>query len=184
MKALVCLSALVLTSCSSLIQTDFKFKVRMQGSFDQPSTHDGSETYNSEPLQAIFTIKEVNLLRENADAISLYSDAPKDLKIVDRGQIIYQKTIDDDLRLNDAGATESYTGIQVVLDTPWTCVTNKGEVSLTLASGTIELTESFTIAKAQDKTFTINVKWKDIVSSDGLDCQAPEFEMVSTTTYD
>jgi len=184
MKVLFVASLSIIASCSSLLKSDYKFKVRMLGSYVLPSSHDGSADYDSEPQQAKFTIQQVNLLRANSDAISLYTSTPKELTIVDRAQIIYEKSIDDDLRLDDTGAVENFSGIQVVLDTNWTCVTTEGAVSLALSTNTIEFNESFTIGKAQDKTFTINVNWKDIVKSDGLDCQSPELEIVSTATYD
>lgn len=172
----------VLGSCSTLLNTTYMFRLRMQGTFE--SSQEPDPEYTAEPVQAKFTFLSVRLLRGADTSISLYNGDPVDLTIVDRGQRVYEKPITDSIREGSDGSAQTFTGIEVTFDTPWVCVTGEGEVAKSLTAPVVALTSDFTIGKAQDKTFTVNVKWKEIVNSDGSDCKEPELEIVSTTTYD
>ena len=169
-------------SCSTLVTTTYYFRLRMQGTYE--SAQEADPEYTAEPSQAKFTFLAVNLLRGTDTSLSLYNDVPIDLTIVDRGQRVYEKAITDSLRKASDGSTQTFTGVEVTFDAPWTCITAEKEISKTLATTVVTLSSDFTIGKAQDKTFTVNVKWKDIVNSDGSDCKEPELEIVSTSSYD
>jgi hypothetical protein len=172
----------ILGSCSTLVSTTYMFRLRMQGTYE--SSQEPDPDYAAEPVQAKFTFLAVKLLRGADTSLSLYNGDPVEVTIVDRGQRVYEKEITDSIRENSAGSAQTFTGIEVTFDAPWVCVTGEGEVAKSLASPVVTLTSDFTIGKAQDKTFTVNVKWKDIVNSDGSDCKEPELEIVSTTSYD
>ena len=173
-----------LASCSTSLDTTHLFRVRMKGIYVAPSTLVSDAEYSKEPSQAKFKLLGVKLLRGTDTALTLYSGDPVDLSILDRGQRIYEKQIKEDWRLGSDGSAQSFTGVVATFDTAWGCVTSEGELSKTLTSGEVTLTSDFTIGKAQDKTFTVNVKWKEIVKTDGSDCKEPELEIVSTTAYD
>lgn len=169
-------------SCSTLVTTTYYFRLRMQGTYESSQAADPE--YTAEPTQAKFTFLSVNLLRATDTSLSLYNGDPIDLTIVDRGQRVYEKAITDSLRKGSDGSNQTFTGVEVTFDTPWTCITAEKEIAKTLATSVVTLSSDFTIGKAQDKIFTVNVKWKDTVNSDGSDCKEPELEIVSTTSYD
>jgi len=172
----------IVGSCSTLVPTTYYFRLRMQGTYE--STREADPDYTAEPSQAKFTFLSAKLLRGTDTSVSLYNGDPIDLTIVDRGQRIYEKAITDSLRKASNGSSQTFTGLEVAFDTSWTCVTDGKEISKTLTESVVNLSSEFTIGKAQDKTFTVNVKWKDTVNSDGSDCKEPEIEIVSTTSYD
>lgn len=175
---------LLLANCSTSLDATHLFRVRMKGVYVVPSTLTADTEYTKEPSQAKFTLLGVKLLRGEDSALTLYTGEPVELSILDRGQRIYEKQIKEDWRLGADGSAQTFTGVVVTFETDWVCVTSEGEISKTLALGEATLTSDFTIGKAQDKTFTVNVKWKEIVKNDGSDCKEPELEIVSTTTYD
>lgn len=179
---LVPLALIFSGSCSTLITTTYYFRLRMQGTYESAQVADPE--YTAEPSQAKFTFLSVKLLRGTDTTLSLYNGEPIDLTIVNRGQRVYEKAITDSLRKASDGSSQTFTGVEVTFDTPWTCITAEKEIAKTLATSVVTLGSDFTIGKAQDKTFTVNVKWKDTVNSDGSDCKEPELEIVSTTSYD
>jgi hypothetical protein len=120
----------------------------------------------------------VTLTDADNNQIALYDGDPASVKIIDRGQIVFEKT---DMSDYD-GSTISSVNIQF---DPTVLITSKdkNESSLELSSGDMTLNESFRVTKNKEQVVTIKVAWGDTIAvdNDGNEVvSAPAF----TVTYD
>jgi hypothetical protein len=110
--------------------------------------------------------------------IQLYDGDPSSVRIIDRGQLIFEKL---DMSEYDGTAIAS---VNVEFD-PTVLITSKNDktTSLELSSGEMVLNEGFTVTKNKGQVVTIKVAWGDTIATgdDGGEVvSAPAF----TVNYD
>ena len=165
---------LVIASCGATTTSSSSFKVRMHGIHSPPPGAEGSTA----PQSQVYLFKGVTLTDADNNQIALYDGDPASVKIIDRGQIVFEKT---DMSDYD-GSTISSVNIQF---DPTVLITSKdkNESSLELSSGDMTLNESFRVSKNKEQVVTIKVAWGDTIAvdNDGNEVvSAPAF----TVTYD
>lgn len=165
---------LVIASCGATTTGSSSFKVRMHGIHSPPPGAEGS----SAPQSQIYLFKGVTLTAADSTQISLYDGDPASVKIIDRGQIVFEKT---DMSDYDGTAISS---VNIQFD-PTVLITSKDnkDSSLELSSGDMTLNEAFTVTKNKEQVVTIKVAWGDTIAvdNDGNEVvSAPAF----TVTYD
>jgi hypothetical protein len=146
----------------------------MHGIHSPPPGAEGSTA----PQSQVYLFKGVTLTDADNNQIALYDGDPASVKIIDRGQIVFEKT---DMSDYD-GSTISSVNIQF---DPTVLITSKdkNESSLELSSGDMTLNESFRVSKNKEQVVTIKVAWGDTIAvdNDGNEVvSAPAF----TVTYD
>lgn len=144
-----------LSACSSALDTTSFLTIKMLGNLEAPADAEGT----NDPRWQGYTLEGVYLIPETGDALSLYSDAPHEYKIINRSQIIYKKEVDSDwLDVN-------FSALTVQFDQT---VTGGGKYSdsheLTLETGSISYSTPFTFKKGQGLTAVINVNWKNTMT--------------------
>ena len=176
MKTFLCIAmaALVTASCGASTTSSSSFKVRMHGIHSPPPGAEGSIA----PQSQVYLFKGVTLTAADSTVISLYDGDPTSVKIIDRGQIVFEKT---DMSDYDGTAISS---VNIQFD-PTILITSKDnkESSLDLSSGDMILNEAFTVTKNKEQVVTIKVAWGDTIAIDESGNEvvsAPAF----TVTYD
>lgn len=165
---------MALSSCGASTTSSSSFKIRMHGIHSPPPGAEGS----SAPRSQIYLFKGVTLTAADSTEIPLYEGDPTTLKIIDRGQIIFEK---EDMSDYDGTAINS---VNIEFD-PTVLITSKDnkETSLELSSGDLLLNDGFTVTKNKEQVVTIKVSWGDTIASDDAGNEvvsAPAF----TVTYD
>lgn len=96
----------------------------------------------------------------------MYVGDPKELAIIDRGQIVYSN-------LNMTAYNTKIMTTAVVTFDPNVLVTSKEgvESKIVLPDGNQTLIENFTVTKSKEQVLTIKVAWGDTITSaeDGTD---------------
>jgi hypothetical protein len=146
----------------------------MHGIHSPPPGAEGSTA----PQSQVYLFKGVTLTAADSTLISLYDGDPTSVKIIDRGQIVFEKT---DMSDYDGTAISS---VNIQFD-PTVLITSKDnkESSLELSSGDMTLNEAFTVTKNKEQVVTIKVAWGDTIAIDDAGNEvisAPAF----TVTYD
>jgi hypothetical protein len=170
---LILLAGLV-NSCGVSTTTSSSFKVRMHGIHSPPPGAEGS----SAPQSQLYLFKGVKLVTTDNTEIQLYDGDPSSVRIIDRGQLIFEKL---DMSEYDGTAIAS---VNVEFD-PTVLITSKNDktTSLELSSGEMVLNEGFTVTKNKGQVVTIKVAWGDTIATgdDGGEVvSAPAF----TVNYD
>lgn len=163
----------LVTSCG-ISTSKSAFSVRMHGIHSPPAGAEGTST----PRSQIYLFKGVKLVTTDDTEIQLYEGDPAPVKIIDRGQLIFEKPDMSDYE----GTTISSVTVQFDPNVSVTSKNNK-TTNLELSSGDIILTEDFTIKKNAEQFVTIKAAWGNTISTDndGNDvASAPAF----TVTYD
>ena len=172
--AVLLLSVLTTSSCGVSTTSSSSFKVRMHGIHSPPPGADGT----SAPQSQVYLFKGVTLTKTDATEISLYDGDPETVKIIDRGQIIFEKL---DMSVYDGTDIAS---VKIQFD-PTVIVTSKDDNSSTLdlSSGDLQLDEAFTVTKNKEQVITIKAAWGDTITSndDGTETISPP---AFTITYD
>lgn len=149
--------ASLLGSCGAATTTSSSFKVRMHGIHSPPPGAEGS----SAPQNQVYLFKGVTLTAADNTTINLYDGDPTSVKIIDRGQIIFEKT---DMSDYDGTAINS---VNVQFD-PTVLITSKDNntTSLELSSGNLILNDGFSVKKNKEQVVTIKVAWGDTIAVD------------------
>ena len=166
--------AIVTSSCGAATTSSSSFKVRMHGIHAPPPGAEGS----SAPQSQIYLFKGVTLTAADSTTISLHDGDPSSVKIIDRGQIVFEKT-----DMSDYDGTE-ISSVNIQFD-PTILITSKENNTTTfeLSSGDLVLNEGFKVKKNKEQVVTIKVAWGDTISIDDQGDEvvsAPAF----TVTYD
>lgn len=145
------------SSCGVSTTTSSSFKVRMHGIHSPPPGAEGS----SAPRSQLYLFKGVKLVTTDNTEIDLYDGDPSSVKIIDRGQLIFEKL---DMSDHD-GKTIASVNIQF---DPTVLITSKNDktTSLELSSGEMVLSDGFTVTKNKGQVVTIKVAWGDTISTD------------------
>ena len=160
-----------LTSASSIVT---KLNIGMNG---MPTIPDGA-TGNNDPIYQQYSLETVSLTKADGTSVVAYSGDAKDLRIINRPQIIttYDMSTDVGTTFNSIAVTFSST------------VTGAGryrsDLLIALENPTLTYSVPFTVAKAQDRRLDIYVNWQNTVTESDADksdsIQAPGFELKLT----
>lgn len=151
------------TACGSTSsKSTSSFKVRMLGTYIQPDGATGTST----PRSYTVTFNGVTLTDSDGTPVDMYVGDPKELAIIDRGQIVYSN-------LNMTAYNTKIMTTAVVTFDPNVLVTSKEgvESKIVLPDGNQTLIENFTVTKSKEQVLTIKVAWGDTITSaeDGTD---------------
>ncbi len=163
--------AMVLTSCGVTTTSKSSLKVRMHGIYSPPTGAVGDST----PRSQTYLFKGITITKSDGTAVPLYTGDPQSLKIIDRGQIVYEN---NDMSTYDGAA---FSSVLVQFD-PTVVVTSKGgkDSLISLSSGDLQLDEAFEVVKEKERVLTIKIAWGDTitVNDDGTETvTAPTFTM-------
>jgi len=150
--------AYALTACGESTSLDVpeKLEVVMLGSFTAPADAAG----NAEPRHQTYTLVDVAATAADGTIIDLYEEDAKELKIINRSQIIHEADLADYV-------DTAFTQISVQFDP-----TVKGlgkieeELTVTLPAPTLTLLEGFTVDSAAVLRLTIEAQWKNTITRD------------------
>jgi hypothetical protein len=167
------LLGLLMVSCGQISTSQTSsFKLRMLGVYKEPAGASGTQA----PRSQTYLFKSLKITKSDGTVVDLYTDEAKTFKVVDRAQLLYANY---DMSAYD-GLTFSNASVEVDPSIVVSTKTNQ-ETTLTLNSGTLALTENFTISKSQSQVMTIKVSWAKTVTEveDGTDTvTAPTFDIV------
>jgi hypothetical protein len=153
----VVLGTLGFASCGASTTSTSSFKVRMHGIHSPPPGAEGT----SAPQSQIYLFKGVTLLTEDGTALPLYDGDPTSVKIIDRGQIVFEKN-----DMSEYDGTE-ISSVNVEFD-PTILITSKDNdtTSFEMSSGNLTLNEGFKVKKNKEQVVTIKVAWGDTLDVD------------------
>lgn len=163
---------MLMNSCGSLTsKSTSSFKVRMLGNYGTPIGASGTNAPQSET----FLLKGIELTRTDGTVATLYTAEPATYKIIDRPQMLYAN-----YDMSDYDAV-TFTKASVIFDPTVVITTKQGtEINLSLDSGTLDLSQNFTIDKASTQTLTIKASWGKTITvpeSGAETATAPTFAM-------
>jgi hypothetical protein len=145
-----------LTGCGTSLTVKSTLVVAMYGVFVAPADAAG----DSEPKYQDYTLEGVTLTAEDGTETELYSDDPKDLRIVSRSQIIHEADVSDH-------EDDAFTKIAVTFAPDISGEGTTGdELTTTLAVPTATLETPFTIEQGKERRLKIAVQWKNTVTYD------------------
>jgi hypothetical protein len=152
------------------IDLEEKLVVAMYGVFVAPADAAG----NAEPKYQSYTLTGVGFTAADGTVVDLFEDAePVQLRIIDRSQIIFETVIHDHVDTAFASASVTFE--------PTVGVGGAGdELTTTLPSPTLTLTEAFTVEKAKSRRLELKVQWKNTITRDADD---PSLETVTPPTF-
>lgn len=129
----------------------------MHGIHSPPPGAEGT----SAPQSQIYLFKGVTLLTEDGTALPLYDGDPTSVKIIDRGQIVFEKN-----DMSEYDGTE-ISSVNVEFD-PTILITSKDNdtTSFEMSSGNLTLNEGFKVKKNKEQVVTIKVAWGDTLDVD------------------
>lgn len=164
------MSAAGLSGCgmTTTTLTNTNLTVEMYGVFQTPAGAQG----DSVPKWQTYALEQVTLHLTAGDEDLITDTDPTSVKILDRPQIIFEKSLS---KYDD----EPMTGITVSFD-PVVVVEGqeKSNHALTLDSGDLALDASKTIDAAKGLDLKIKVAWRNTVDTSGTETvTAPEFEL-------
>ena len=166
-SSIIVLASAWFAGCGSTTgKSTSSFKVRMLGTYIQPVGATGT----SAPRSYTLTLNGVTLTDSDATSVEMYTGDPKELSIIDRGQIVYSKP---DMTVYN---TKIMTTATVKFDTD-VLVTSKAGVEsrIVLGDGNQILVENFTVTKSKEQVLTIKVAWGDTITiaDDGTEAVSP-----------
>jgi hypothetical protein len=146
-----------LSGCgATTVASDVNFVVAMLGVFEAPEDAAG----DSEPTHQTYSLEDVTLTSATGEVVDLYTDDPKDVRILSRSQIIHEEDIGD-------YEEESFASASVTFAATVTGMGGSGdELTLTLPATTLTYATAFTIPKAKSQRLTIKVQWKNTIGTD------------------
>ena len=160
-----------LTSASSIVT---KLNIGMNG---MPTIPDGA-TGNNDPVYQQYSLETVTLTKADGTAVVAYSGEAKDLRIINRPQIIttYDMSNDVGSTINSIAVTFSSTVIGAGR--------YRSDLAIALENPTLTYSVPFTVTKAQDRRLDIYVNWQNTMTESDSDksdsLQAPGFELKLT----
>lgn len=158
--------AIFSSGCGVTTTSSSSFKVRMHGIYSPPVGAEGDAT----PRSQTYLLKAVTLTQTDGTSVPLYTEDPKTLKIIDRGQLIFSDTDTSDYD------GISFSSAKVDFD-PTVVVTSKNgnDSTITLSSGELQLNEGFEIEKNKERVLTIKIAWGDTITvgDDGSETISP-----------
>ena len=172
MGFILAVASMGLVSCGSTsTKSTSSFKVRMLGTYILPVGATGT----SNPRSNTLLFHGLTLTDSAGTEVAMYKDDPKTLKIIDRGQIVFQEA-----NMTTYNGT-IFTSAVVKFD-PTVIVTSKTNTAteIVLATGDLSLVESFTVTKSKEQVLTIKVEWGDTIAiaDDGTESvTAPTFSL-------
>ena len=161
-----------LTACGSTkLELDESLTVAMLGVFEAPTDATG----NADPRSQTYTLQDVSLVGLDGSLVDLFPDEPKEIRIVNRSQIIHEADLSD-------YAEAVYAGIRVEFAA---AVVGAGkiepEMAVTLADPIVLYAQQFTVEKAIAQRLEIHVQWKNTVTRD--EAADPVTEVMAVPTF-
>lgn len=158
-RSLVAFFSVSLCGCSaaSLTSQDASLSVIMAGVFERSPDAAG----NAEPKQIKFTLKGVDLIKEDGSAIDLWAGAEETTyRVVSRPQKIFEGSLADYVG-------QSFASLKLTFD-PVVTGSGKYEDALdaTLADDTPDFFKTLPVAKGKTLKVTVHVQWKDLIMRD------------------
>ena len=142
-----------------------------------PTIPDGA-TGNNDPIYQQYSLENVTLTKADGTSVVAYAGYAKDLRIINRPQIITTYDMS-----HDVGTT--FNSIAVTFSNVITGAGRyRSDLSTALENPTLTYAVPFTVAKAQDRRLDIYVNWQNTVTESDTDrsdsLQAPSFELKLT----
>lgn len=164
---ILALASMWFVACGSIsMNSTSSFKVRMLGTYIFPVGATGT----SNPRSNTLLFNGLTLTDSLGTAIEMYDGEPTAVKIIDRGQIVYQKA-------NMTEYNSKVIASAIVKFDSTVVVTSKTnlETSIVLASGDLSLVENYTVTKGKEQVLTIKLEWGNTVTiaEDGTESVIP-----------
>lgn len=148
---------LSLTACGATkIDLKESLTIAMFGAFEAPADATG----NAEPRSQTYTLQDVALVAADGTVVDLYDEDAKEVRIINRAQIIHAADLSD-------YKENSYASIRVQFAAGVVGAGNlEDELTLTLADPVIVYAQTFTVEKAIAQRLEIQVNWKNTITRD------------------
>lgn len=156
---------------STTLDLTEKLSVAMQGTFEAPPSAAG----NAEPKAVTFQITGLTMTRADGTIDDIFQDEtePKEVRIINRPQIVYEPKVHDFV---DVAYTKLTLSLAATAEA-------KGKyedaMSVTLAQPTADFVDTFTVAKAKSMRLDVSVQWKNTVTRD----DDAKSEVMSSPTF-